>query len=335
MLIKRSTVVFPVLLCLLLMAGVGEAQEYLPSGAGLSARPGLDNANVGFYLTLGLRKYINSFTSYQFPNYPPSSGPQDPLSRLEHPWDQLWGLVRLGTDLKTFAINLEVAASLSSFTNLKIQDSDWSDKDNPNQKTTFSQSVDRPGGWTLDVSATAPLPHAPILNAVIGFRGQQFKFDAYDDLQGSIWDEKKRQYRDQTQWAQGHVLSGELTQHYKHYYSGGAVRGVMPLGVFSERLASISLLVKLQCDYAFVTGKNADFHFQRADQGTFDDTKGWSWHLNLTTGLHMGNRLRVDVEGDFIRIRTSGTHQEHQSTWDGAKVWSDQQFVSITGRYAF
>lgn len=332
---NRLTLASLLLVCSLMVVGVCAAEGFSPSNVVVSPLRGADNVHRGSYVTLGLRKYINSFTSYQFPNYPPSKGPQDPLSRLEHPWDQVWGLVRLGSDLKTVAVNLEFAASLSSHTALKVQDSDWSDKNHPSQKTTFSQSEDRPSGWTLDVSATAPLPQVPILSGVIGYRLQQFRFDAYDDLQGSIWDETTRKYRTQTNWVQGHGPAGELTQYYNHYYAGGVAQGLLPMGALFERLGSASLLLKLQCDYGCVTGKNADFHFLRADKGTFDETTGWSWHVNLTTGLYIGDRLSVNVEGDFLRIRTSGTHHENNATWDGAKVWSDQQFLSIGGKYAF
>lgn len=319
-----------VLVCLLMMGGICAAQEY-----SLPGLAGPDTVERGYYLALGLRKYINSFSSYQFPNYPPSKGPQDPVSRLEHPWDQVWGLARLAADLRTVAVNVEVAYSLSSYTPLKIQDSDWSDKNNPGQKTTFSQSEDRPSGWTLDISASAPLPPLPILRGVIGFRAQQFKFDAYDDLQGNIWDDKNSSYVYPTTWTQGHGLSGELIQYYNHYYAGGVAQGLMPLGVFSERLASTSLLAKLQGDCAYVTAKNADYHYFRKGDGTFDDTTGWSWHVNLAIGISVRGRLRLDLEGDFIRIRTEGTHTEYGIPWDGAKVWSDQQYVTITGGYTF
>lgn len=332
MVARRLGLALLVIVCYLMIAGVCEAQEY-------SFTPFRPNVGQeGFYAELGLRKYINSFTSYQFPNWGTSGlgtpVTQDPLSRLEHPWDTVWGLVRLGTNLKTVDLKLEFASSLSSWTNLKVQDSDWSDANNPGQKTTFSESICSPNGWTLDISAAAPLPHAPKLCAVIGFRQQEFKFDSYDFLQGNIW--KNNGYVP-TETLQGNGPTGSFTQYYQQYYFGGVAQGVMPLGLFSESLFSTSLLVKLQCDYASVRGKNYDVHFLRAGMGTVDDTNGQALHLNLTTGLYIGNRLRVDLEGDFMRIRTDGTYTAYSFpyTIGGAKVWSDQQYVSLSGRYTF
>jgi len=42
-------------------------------------------------LMVGLRKYFSSFTSWQLPS---NSGPQDPISRLEYPWDQTFLAIR-------------------------------------------------------------------------------------------------------------------------------------------------------------------------------------------------------------------------------------------------
>jgi hypothetical protein len=335
MIFVRPTLAIPVLVCSLMMAGFCTAQEYSPSRVMLSTLPGPEGTGRAFYVTLGLRKYINSFTSYQFPNYPPSNGPQNPLSRLEHPWEQVYGLVRLGTDLGTIAFNLDFAGTLFKFSSLKGQDSDWSNRDDPGQKTTFSQYEARPGGWTLDLSAVVPVPDAPILAGVLGFRAQHFDFDGYNSVQGGIWDSNTKSYRNQTNWEVTNGPVGEFSQDYKHWYAGGVSQRSVSLGALFDSLASVSLLIKLQADCALVNGNNADFHFLRADKGTFDETKGWSWHVNLTTGVYVGDRLRVDAEGDFMRIRTTGTHQENKSVWEGAKVWSDQQFVTITGRYAF
>jgi hypothetical protein len=217
-----------------------------------------------------------------------------------------------------------------------MQDSDWEDVNNPGQKTTFSESVCSPNGWTLDISATAPLPHAETLSAVIGFREQQFKFDAYDVQQFTIWDSNTSSYRPSTVISQGNGPNGTFSQYYKQYYFGGAGQGVMTLGSFSESLASISLLVKLQCDYASVRGKSDDQHFLDT-RGGFEDTNGQALHLNLTAGLYMGNRLRVDLEGDFMRIRTDGSSQNETTgrTTEGTTNWSDQQYVSLSGRYTF
>ena len=63
-------------------------------------------------LMVGLRKYFNSFTSWQFPNF---QGPQDPLSRLEYPWDQTFLAIRGTTDLLWFGSKHGMVRNIKRF----------------------------------------------------------------------------------------------------------------------------------------------------------------------------------------------------------------------------
>jgi len=76
----------------------GLFQSYNP--ANLSQPEGNSYLN----LMVGLRKYFNSFTSWQFPNF---QGPQDPLSRLEYPWDQTFLAIRGTTTYAGLEVNME------------------------------------------------------------------------------------------------------------------------------------------------------------------------------------------------------------------------------------
>ena len=75
---------------------------------------------------MGVRKLINSFTSYQFPNpYPPN---QDPLSRLEFPLDQWFVGMRGLYSRKWAALLAEAWTNVSQESALQMQDSDWATK---------------------------------------------------------------------------------------------------------------------------------------------------------------------------------------------------------------
>jgi hypothetical protein len=340
----RWSVQLVLMVCILMVAPPGQGQDLLCApGTGGIATWGCSSPSGGFFATLGVRKYINSFTSYQFPD--PIAVQLNPLSRLEWPWEQAYGLVRLGKDFETFGIKIEYASTALLGSGLKAQDSDWEDPNNPGQKTTFSQGKAKPRGWTLDISTTVPVPNAQLIKGIAGFRSQQFNFTYTDVLQSSIalFDANDNfiGYRPVVR----ELLSGaviEFTEYYKHWYIGGAVARLIPLGALTERLESAAIIVKAQLDWGYVRANNHDFHLLRGDRHTYEKTVGSSWHANLALGLYAGQQLKVDLEGDFIRIKTTGSHQLVDGTppavnagWDGAKVWSDQQFVTVTGSYTF
>jgi hypothetical protein len=319
-----------VILCSVVVASLCQGQDLsCPTRAcGLPSLGYCDPAS-GFLATLGVRKYINSFTSYQFPDPPGGEIGSNPLSRLEWPWDQLYGVARLGKNYQSFGVEIEYASTALLGSSLKAQDSDWTDPANPNQKTVFSDARAKPRGWTLDVCGTIPVPDISYVKGVLGFRAQQFNFTYTDLLQ--------RELGLPPEFVPGEGI--EFTEYYKHCYVGGLVSGLIPMGVLTERLASVALFVKAQLDWGYVTANNHDFHVLRGNRHTFENTRGSSWHANLTLGIFAGTRVKVDLEGDFIRIKTTGSHHlidpPGDEGWDGAKVWSDQQFVTITGSYFF
>jgi hypothetical protein len=290
----------------------------------------------GFSTTLGVRKYINSFTSYEFPD--PERRQLDPLSRLEWPWEQTFGVVRLTYGYPNIEFNAELAATLTVFSNLKAQDSDWTDPNNPGQKTVFSDAKAKPRSWMWDLSVNAALPRLNALRGLIGFRGQQFRFTYTDITQREIFDENTGYFPATRDFTPGEAI--QFTQNYQHWYFGGVVSGRLGwIPVLSGRAGDVSL--RIQADFGLVTGKNEDFHVLRTPgpRFTYEITKGNSWHVNVRAEQRLTSRILAGVEADFMRIRTRGRHKLTDPTvtqeWYGANVWSDQGFVGAYGSFFF
>jgi hypothetical protein len=84
-------------------------------------------------------------------------------------------------------VNFEGASTLFTNSGLKEQDSDWFDRNNPGQKIVFSEVQDFPRRWTFDTSVGYTMPCFPIVQWVLGYRAQQFRFTNTDGMQHSIW----------------------------------------------------------------------------------------------------------------------------------------------------
>jgi hypothetical protein len=302
----------------------------------------------GFRVALGLRQYLNSFTSYQFPS---PGTPLDPLSRLEWPWEQLYGVAKVGFGYRTLDLNVEYAGTLSALSRLRSQDSDWEDESNPGQKTTFSSSQAKPRGWTFDVRTTMPVAGFYRLRGVAGFRAQQFNFTATGGAQWSVWDDSDGYVPEY-----GVPLPGpgiQFSQAYKHWYGGWVAAGDFDPSMLSSYLPSW-MRVSVQGDFGYVTGKNHDEHLRRTDflgrpqdRHTYETTTGHSWHLNLSAAIRITGRIQVEVEGDFMTIKTRGSHHwtawsdavidlfNSNMSWDGAAAWSEQKYISVNAKCVF
>jgi hypothetical protein len=347
-----SRALFPVLLVLLLfvMVSTATAQHFrhMPSSRRASIGHGSAFAGPGgFQAALGLRQYVNSFTSYQFPS--PGTA-LNPISRLEWPWEQLFGVVKFVRAYQTFEVNFEASSTLSVLSRLRAQDSDWENEQSPHQKTTFSSGQAKPRGWTFDASTTIPLGFCS-LKGVTGFRAQQFNFTDTDGAQWSIWDDQEGYVP-----RFGAALPGagiEFSQAYKHWYGGGVLSGDFDLSSYSRYLPS-GMQVRLQGDFGYVRGNNHDQHLRRTDalgrpqdRHTYETTVGHSWHVNLISSFRVSDRILLDVEADLIAVRTKGSHHwtawsdifsdlfTYNLSWDGALAWSEQKYISVVGKYVF
>lgn len=297
------------------------------------------NGNSYLNLMVGLRKYFNSFTSWQLPA---NSGPQDPISRLEYPWDQTFLAIRGSARYTTLEVNMEWSGTLNLLSNPKAQDSDWTDPNNTNQKTIFSEAEANPRSWIMDLSCNMPIPGFSALNGVLGYRLSQFKFTNSDGYQYSIYNDGTDTYEYSSLPLPGAVI--EFSQYYKQLYGGGIMKSSLDLREISSGLRLPALLLRLQADASYVIGDSHDQHLLRYAFGIIRST-GFGWHVNLTAGFNSG-RFRFDLEGDMRGIQTSGEIQSIQENMyvpgliqdffvDGAKAWSEQKYIGVNGTIFF
>lgn len=303
----------------------------------IAAPPGAYSGTIdqawlpGVYYSLGLKKFLNSFTSYQFPNpFPPN---QDPLSRLEFPIDQwfLGGSANQVTSIFSLSGNYWVNVNRESA--LKMQDSDWTDDAMTSQKTIFSESKCRLNKALLaEAQVSAAISHetASIFRPVVGWRYQYFFFTTHDGYQSEL----------------GGVavdLPGdgiEFTQIFNHYYVGAMANTTVDLGAFISSLPRIR--IEAQADYGMVVAKNQDLHLLRdGERYTIERTRGHCWHVYLCAALLSARNATARIEADFKRVLTNGGHQLTNSafaldfSFDGANVWSDQASVAAVGEVRF
>jgi hypothetical protein len=283
-----------------------------------------------YEVALGLRKFINSFTSYQFPNpFPPN---QDPLSRLEFPIDH-WFVGMKGSYCRSvFTVIGEGWTNLNRTSGAEMQDSDWDDETMPFQKTIFSSSkcaLNR--SWLGDVGlAIGRSSSTASVRPIGGYRIQSFNFTTYDgvqmDLAGTVTE------------LPGNGI--DFQQVYHHFYLGGLFATSLGGGGYFGCPSTIQLTV--QGDVAAINGRNEDKHLLRdGDRVTVERTRGYCWHVALGANLDVRNLLRLKLEGDFKRVVTTGSHNLTNGTYDidfsfeGARVWSDQATLSAMGELRF
>jgi hypothetical protein len=302
----------------------------------------------GFRAALGIRQYLNSFTSFQFPS-PGTS--LNPLSRLEWPWEQLFGVVKVGFAYRTLDLNIEYSSTISTLSRLRSQDSDWENEDNPGQKTTFSSSQAKPRGWTFDIGTTMRLPRFQRIRGVAGFRAQQFNFTSTGGSQGSIWDDMEGYVPTYDVPLPGPGI--KFSQTYKHWYGGWVGAGDFYPAMLWRYLPSWTR-IKVQGDFGYVKGSNHDEHLRRTDflgrpqdRHTYETTTGHSCHLNLSADFRITSWIHVEVEGDFMIVKTRGSHHwtawsdavidlfNSNMSWDGAAAWSEQKYVSVVAKCVF
>jgi hypothetical protein len=334
----RERLWMSVVIVYLLLWVVASAHGQGASGGFPQGTSPLLEARHGLSFSIGLRKYVNSFTSYEFRSV--DAPVLDPISRLEWPWDQVYGVVRVGAGLWNFRLDGEWGGTLVTDSGLKAQDSDWEDVRNPRQKTTFSQADARPRGWTLDFGLSFPVPKIANVRGLAGYRRQQFGFTYTDGLQRSIWDENTYSYARQPEES----LPGptiQFDEHFTHYYAGGILSvALVPSGI-PTYVPLTAVLIRLQADGGRVFSEDRDHHLIRENQPNlgYISGKGYSWHVRLGVELRFSDRWSCEFEGDFMRIRTEGTYRWldsfHDVSWEGGSVWSEQKFVSGVLSLAF
>jgi hypothetical protein len=275
-------------------------------------------------LSPGLKKFFNSYTSYQFPNpFPPY---QDPLSRLEFPVDQWFAGIKGQYSGGWWSLMGEAWTNVSRLSTQKMQDSDWDDDANPSQKTIFSESACRLNrGWLVDLGASLGNPVRRFFNLrpILGYRYEYFFFTTYDGYQTELG-------------GQSVDLPGdgiEFRQTFYHFYFGGSLHRDLNLPI--PQVGSTTLRCYLQLDYALIRGNNEDLHLLRlGNRVTEQNTSGHCWHLLAALSLANQQAFSTRIELDLKRSITHGGHQLTNSffalnfSFDGSRVWSDQ--LSLT-----
>lgn len=307
------------------LSGLSSTSSFFGQGNDQTSMPlaSVIPSQEGIHVTLGLRKYINSFSSNQFPDPPWGGIGSDPLSRLEWPWEQIFDVIKLRYTYRGIQVNIEGAATLFTHSRLKSQDSDWFDPNNPGQKIVFSDAQDFPRCWTFDTGIGYTIPAFPSLQCLMGYRAQQFCFTATNGMQRSLWAKYD--------WGPLPGAGTEFSQYYKIYYFGGALSSWLPYNLF----------VRVSGDVGYVTANNTDYHVRRtpAPRFDYDTTRGISWHANLATEYRFKDFASLGLAGDFMRITTTGGHHLKDpvtdQSWDGAKVWSEQKYIEANTTLIF
>ncbi len=281
--------------------------------------------------SMGIKKFINSFTSYQFVNpFPPF---QDPLSRLEFPVDQWFLGLTAKYAARSWSVHTEGWVNVNRESGLKMQDSDWDDDANPSQKNIFSESACRLNkGLLFDTYVAVSIPWLRISNVrpLLGYRYQYFYFTTHDGAQVVL--------------GSGAVdLPGDgidFRQIFNHLYFGGVFNTSLDLGNILNNFPRVDL--ECQLDYALVSARNEDLHLLRkGERVTAENTTGHCWHFLVSMGLFRAGSLSARVEADFKRLLTDGDHQLRNNffslnfSFDGSKVWSDQASISALGQLVF
>ncbi|MBI5569946.1 MAG: omptin family outer membrane protease [Desulfomonile tiedjei] len=280
-------------------------------------------AREGYYYAPGIRKFFNSFTSYQFPN--PFSPGQDPLSRLEFPIDQWFAGLQAGCESRYWALDGQVWVNATRESAKRMQDSDWDDETLPFQKTIFSESHCRLNRGLLgDIKVAFATPLDGIINfgnlwPVVGYRYQQFYFTTHDGEQTELGGSSGS--------LEGDGIDFEQTFH--QLYLGA--RAKCSLDSLLSAWLPAEATLEAQFDYALVRGKNEDLHLLReGDRLTTERTSGHCWHGSAALVIAAPNNMLARIEADFKRSMTNGAHQLTNSVFDidfsfsGSRVWSDQ-----------
>lgn len=291
----------------------------------------VEQKGTGQCFSIGMKKYVNSFTSYQFPNpFPPG---QDPLSRLEFPIDQ-WFLGAFGGYYApSWNLTAQLWTNVNRESGLRMQDSDWDDETQPHQKTIFSESRIRLNkGYLVDLGLSVAVPAIAIPNIrpVFGCRYQYFDFTTHDGEQFTL-------DGDATELPGDGI---DFRQIFYHWYLGACVNIDIDLGGLVGRWMPVA--ADLQFDYALVTAKNEDLHLLRSgDRVTEENTRGHCWHVAVGLGMVVGKTVTARIEGDFKRLLTNGAHRLTNPLFDldfsfnGSHVWSDQASISAVGKVSF
>ena len=292
-------------------------------------------AESPWLLEAKVKRFMNSHTSYEFGNpFPPN---QVPLSRLEFPLDSTWGGLEVRRSISRFSIGAEFLTSFADQETGTFKDSDWADDSSPLRLTNYGETDTRlkPSyqvrtDLDMQVADWLGLSKRLDLRPVIGFRWQRFSLVAHDG----------QQYNYDTPGDPPSVIplpndTIAFKQSWYHYFVG--LKAGYDLG---PQFGLHRLRLRTQLDWAYVEGANEDRHLLRGDRVTRENTYGDAWHGLLEVLAGLTENVDLGVEFDYLRIRTTGTHELRFDSYDmswsnGVKVWSEQTSILLKLAYRF
>ncbi len=297
-----------------------------------------DNSPLEFWsVDLRVKNYSGSHTSFEFGNpFPPN---QAPLSRLEFPLNSWWAGVEVRRNFSRFSAGVEAMRNVSGSATRHFKDSDWTDDVQPWVKTIYSESSLRiepsytiRGDVDMKISDWLGLPAGFDLRPVLGFRRQRFSLVGHDGLQV---------YPAPGDNTPPVPLPGDgihFVQTFRHTFLGVRMSYEWENPRYVPRLG-----MRMQMDWARVTGDNEDHHLLREGQRfTYEKTRGNGRHASLGLDFGLTRRLSATLDVDYLKLYTSGSHRLVNSAFGmdfsfdyGVWVWSEQVSLTMGLRYAF
>jgi outer membrane protease len=236
-------------------------------------------------------------------------------------------------------VGLEVLRNVSREANGVFKDSDWDDDARQDTKMIYSESDCRiepsytvRGDVDLKISDWVNLPSGFDLRPVVGFRWQRFSFVTHDGVQS---------YPAPGDTRPPESLPGDgiaFEQVYRNFFVG------VKMAYAWQRPPWVShLAMRMQLDWAYVTADNEDRHLLRAGKRfTYETTQGNGWHALVGLDVGLTQRLSATLEGDYLRIQTTGTHRLVNSTFGQdssfdhrVEAFSEQASLTLGLKYAF
>ena len=302
----------------------------------LSPRSGPAAGDPDWIVTTKVKFLFNSHSSYEFGNpFPPR---QVPLSRLEFPLDSVWAGFEARRNLGRLSVGLEYLSSLAGQETNHFKDSDWDDDDAPQRLSIFGETQCRVrpsfqlrADVDVQVADLVGLPDGFIVRPLAGYRWQHLAFMAHDGTQYA--------YGPNGEVENSIVLPGNtisFAQDWCMLFAGAR------LGYEWRRPPRLHRLALLgQADVSHAWGYNIDRHLLRGgNRTTREYTRGLAWHVSLGVELGLTEHLSLGIEGDHLRIETTGVHKLTAYDYgfrfsNGVRAWSEQSSVIVKLDFRF
>jgi outer membrane protease len=280
------------------------------------------------------------YTSFQYGFPGPSSlypAAYSPVSKLDYSLNSTWTGLRVGVERCEWDIHLEWLMPMVQHIDGGMYDYDWSGPDRAFASLSHSATRWNEGqqiNLEADYKYSECFLGMPIeVWPLAGFRFQRFDMTAYDGIQlvndGTIPNLPNP----------GDTWSGDaltINQQYYTGYIGFQLRRCI------ERECRPPINLVFQFDWGGTGAYMVDHHLRReTDLYSMQSTGGDTVHLALRGDVPINCHLKLGLQADYMRIRTTGTmHQiigvRTTDTWsEGVLVKSEQTDITAYLQYTF